>query len=517
MLQITNLTITHTYDLRVILKDFSFTCNYGDKVAIIGEEGNGKSTLLKWLYNPNLIESYMEYECKGLTNNEKMGYLPQELSEEDKKKTVYEFFSADESFLEATSKELNKMAVDVGVSNDFYYANQNMESLSGGEKIKAQLMRLLLGKPTLLLLDEPSNDIDIETLEFLEDLINNWEYMVIFISHDEVLMENTANTIIHLEQIKKKMECRYTIAHCDYEAYKERRDDAFQKQMQMAQADKRAKTLRDEKYRKIYAKVEYQLRTITRQDPHGGYLLKKKMHAVKSLGKRFEREDEEMVKAPEKEEAIYFTIGDESSLIPNGKVVLDYNLNALEAPDGRILAKGIRLYVQGPQKICIIGINGVGKTTLLKHIVDELSSRKDLKVEYMPQNYEEQLDLDITPAEYLSRSGDKEEYTKIRSTLGSLKFTSDEMNHAIRELSGGQKAKVFLLKMSMGKANVLILDEPTRNFSPLSGEVIRDMLASFPGCIISISHDRKYIVDVCSQVYKLSEHGLEEVYDDANE
>ena len=126
----------------------------------------------------------------------------------------------------------------------------------------------------------------------------------------------------------------------------------------------------------------------------------------------------------------------------------------------------------------------------------------------MPQNYEDLLNLDVTPVDYLSRSGDKDEITKIRTRLGSLKYTADEMAHPIRELSGGQKAKVLLLKMSLSEANVLILDEPTRNFSPLSGPVIRNMLAEFPGAIISISHDRKYIDEVCDKVYRLTSEGL---------
>lgn len=126
----------------------------------------------------------------------------------------------------------------------------------------------------------------------------------------------------------------------------------------------------------------------------------------------------------------------------------------------------------------------------------------------MPQNYEELLKLEMTPVEYLDKSGDKEERTRIRTYLGSLKYTADEMDHPIRELSGGQKAKILLLKMSLSGSNVLILDEPTRNFSPLSGPVIRKLLKEFPGAVISISHDRKFINEVCDKVYELTEDGL---------
>ena len=141
-------------------------------------------------------------------------------------------------------------------------------------------------------------------------------------------------------------------------------------------------------------------------------------------------------------------------------------------------------------------------------MAEELLAREDIHAEYMPQNYEELLDMDITPVEFLDDSGDKQRRTRIRTFLGALKYTADEMDHPIAELSGGQKAKVLLLKMSLSNANVLILDEPTRNFSPLSGPVIRRMLAEFPGAIISISHDRKYIREVCTKVYRLTKDGL---------
>ena len=175
----------------------------------------------------------------------------------------------------------------------------------------------------------------------------------------------------------------------------------------------------------------------------------------------------------------------------------------------RILAENIFLRIRGSEKICITGKNGVGKTTLLHKIAEELLNRNDIHAEYMPQNYEELLQLHVTPVEYLDQTGKKEERTKIRTFLGALKYTADEMDHPIAELSGGQKAKIFLLKMSMSGANVLILDEPTRNFSPLSGPVIREMLKEFPGAVISISHDRKYIDEVCVKVYCLTETGFQ--------
>ncbi len=510
MLQIKNLTITHRTDLRIILDKFNMVLNDGDKAVIIGEEGNGKSTLMKWIYDPELAEDYAECEGERILTGEVIGYLPQELPDKDKSKTLYEYFSGAPLFFDSTPKELSEMAKEFQVPADFFYSNQEMGSLSGGEKVKAQLMRLLMNKPTVLLLDEPSNDIDISTLELLEKLINGWKHIVLFISHDETLIENTANVIIHIEQIMRKTKSRYTIVRDNYKNYIERRAESFERQEQQAINDKKEKKRRDEKYARVYNSVEHALSTISkgaRDAP--GKNLKDKMHTVKAMGKRFEKEDENMTKMPEQEVAIFFKLGDESARMPAGKTVVEYSLDELKTPDGaKVLARDIFLRVRGPEKICIVGTNGVGKTTLLRLIADELLSRKDIKTQYMPQNYEELLDLDVTPVEFLDDTGDKAVRTRIRTYLGSLKYTADEMDHSIRELSGGQKAKVLLLKMSLSDANVLILDEPTRNFSPLSGPVIRKMIAAFPGAVISISHDRKYIDEVCTKVYTLTESGL---------
>ena len=300
------------------------------------------------------------------------------------------------------------------------------------------------------------------------------------------------------------------MAKVPYERYIEERKAGLDRQERLAQNDKREKEIRDEKLRKLEQKVGSSLSNISKAERDFiGSMMKKKMKAVKSMEKRFEREDEAMTEMPETEEAIFFKLGDKESKIPNGKTVIEYSLDELRTPDGeRVLARDIKLFVRGSEKLCLIGKNGTGKTTLLRTMAEELLSRTDIHAEYMPQNYEELLDLSMTPVEFLDTSGEKEERTRIRTYLGSLKYTADEMDHPMAELSGGQKAKVLLLKMSLSKANVLILDEPTRNFSPLSGGVIRKMLSEFPGAILSISHDRKYIEEVCDTVYRLTEDGL---------
>ena len=509
MLQVKNLNVYHKKDLRPLATELSFVLNDGDKAAIIGEEGNGKSTLLKLLYDERLVEDYAEYTGEILKNRSVCGYLAQELPVEDKEKTVYEFLSDESAFLEADYREISSAASELGLAPEMLYSDTRMGRLSGGEKVKLQLLRMRVKHPGIYLLDEPSNDIDIDTLKWLEKFIHDCKAPVLYISHDETLLENTANMIIHMEQLKRKTESRCTVIRTGYRDYVDRRQESMDRQERLAKEEKAAYEKQQEKFRRIYDKVEHQQNIVSRQDPATARLLKKKMHSVKAMEKRFERQTENMTKMPETEEAIFFRFA-EGEGIPAGKWVIDYELSCLEA-EGRVLSRDIRLQVKGPEKLCIVGRNGAGKTTLLKKIAEELLQRRDIRAAYMPQNYEELLDMDSTPVEYLSKTWDKEENTRIRTYLGSMKYTVSEMEHTIRDLSGGQKAKLLLLKMSMEHRNVLILDEPTRNFSPLSGPVIRELLIGFPGAIISVSHDRKYIEEVCDKVYELDGRGLHPV------
>ncbi len=505
MLQIKNLSITNRQDLRELVCDFSLNLNDGDKAALIGEEGNGKSTLLQCIYDEKRIEGYADCRGEIIRNGCVLGYIKQELSSAEKEMSVYEFFCEEPAFYNCNGKEPAAMASQLQLPPDILYSQQKMGTLSGGEKVKLQFVRMLCRRPTVLLLDEPSNDIDLQTLAWLEKFICNWKGAVLCISHDETLLERTANRIIHLEMIRKKRKPRHTICNMGYWQYAEERSRSLQKQEQLARKERSEYQSRQEKLRRIEQKVAHQQETITRQDPAGARLLKKKMKAVKSMERRFDKESDMMTEIPDVEEAIFFQFA-ETDKIPQGKVVLHLEREKLYAGD-RCLTKNIQLEIRGPQKVCIIGRNGVGKTTLLKLAAEELLPRKDIRAAYMPQDYRDRMNFADTPLSYLGITGDKEEQTKIRTFLGSLKFTKEEMEHPIGELSGGQKAKLFLLSICVEKANVLILDEPTRNFSPLSNPVIRKMLKEFSGAVISVSHDRKYMAEVCDTIYELSEEG----------
>lgn len=506
ILQIKHLTVTHKKDLHTLLEDVSFVLEQGDKMAVIGEEGNGKSTLLKLIYEPDIAEAYVEYQGEILTGNAVIGYLAQELKQEQKEQTVWEFCSENPAFYDQNPRELADIARKLGILPEFFYRQEKMGELSGGEKVKVQLAGIMMQRPDIILMDEPSNDLDLETLEFLEKFILETQAGILYVSHDETLIERTANKILHLEQLRRKSRCRYTVANMDYKTYMENRSREFTNQERVAGKQREEFAKQQERFLRIQQKVEHQQNAISRQDPHGGQLLKKKMHAVKSMERRFEKEKEEFLEFPEQEDAIFLRFAKDCA-VPKGKIVLNYSLDVLEA-GGEILARDIVLWVQGPVHVGIIGKNGCGKTTLLRKIAENLLERKDIKTAYMPQNYEEIMDLEKTAVNFLVKTGDKEEEKRIRTYLGSMKYTAEEMTHPMRELSGGQKAKLFLLKMSMEGSQVLVLDEPTRNFSPLSNPVIRKNLTEFPGAIISVSHDRKYLKEVCHVIYELTETGL---------
>ena len=508
MLVIKNLTLALIKDLRTVLEDFSFTLNDGDKAVIIGEEGNGKSTLLKLIYDPALTASYAEYSGEIMTRDTRFGYLAQELRPDEKSMAICDYFSRIPGFYDISPGEIFDITQKLGLPSDIPYSDQITGTLSGGELVKLQLARILMEQPDVLLLDEPSNDIDINTLEWLEAFINSCSLPVLYVSHDETLIENTANVVIHIEQVRRKTVPRYTVAKMPYRDYIDTRFARLSRQEQNARKERSEHNAKMERFRQIQQKVEHQQNIISRQNPSGGRLLKKKMKAVKSLEGRLERENADMTQLPDVEDAIMVKF-DGTAAMPNGKTVIDFALPELLV-GSRVLSQNIALHVSGPEKICIIGKNGIGKTTLLKQIAGELLPRTDIKCAYMPQNYEELLDPNKTPVEFLAATGEKAEITNIRTFLGSMKYTADEMEHPAAQLSGGQKAKLLFLKIILNGANVLLLDEPTRNFSPMSNPVIRDVLKAYNGAIISISHDRKYIAEVCTKVYRMTETGLVE-------
>lgn len=550
MLQVKHLTILHKKDLTTLIEDLTFSLAPGARAAVIGEEGNGKSTLLKLLYDPALVEGYVEWSGEILDTGLRKGYLAQELPPETLALPLWQFCTETPGFAQADPRAQADAARQVGLPAEIFWDERPLGSLSGGERVKLRLALLLLDAPDLLLLDEPSNDLDLATLGWLEQFLQTCPVPVLFISHDEALLTAAANQIIHLERLRRRTAPRATVARMGYEQYARERLEGFAKQEQTARKERAEFDAKLARYRQIRDKVDHQLNTISRQDPHGGRLLKKKMQSVVSTGRRFAREEAELTALPEWEEAIFTAFDPERSAIPAGKTVLRFTQPMLLAggagafaaaagpaapaaaadaadretpaapsdtgsapptPPPRVLARNIALWVEGPEHIGIVGANGAGKSTLLKQLAAQLLPRADLRAAYMPQDYGDLLLGSATPVELLAPGGSREEITRARTLLGSMKYKAEEMDHPAAMLSGGQRAKLLFLGMVLRGSNVLLLDEPTRNFSPLSAPVIRRALAAFPGAILSVSHDRRYLAEVCTRLLLLDETGLHEL------
>lgn len=496
MLEIKDLSII--VNNKYLIKNFNLILNKGDKLAIIGEEGNGKSTLLK------TILGKCEYaQINGIINlkGNKIGYLQQSMNNEVLNKSVYDFLFVNENDYYSKVNDLYKYLDLIHLSDKVL--DQIISTLSGGEKVKISILKLLLNEDDILFLDEPTNDLDIETLEWLEEFINNTDKPIIYVSHDETLLSNTANMILHIEQIMKKTKCKHTLLKIDYDTYIEERLRKIEKQIQISKSEKRKFNKQQNTLQKIMQKVEYQQNTISRSDPHGAKVLKKKMHALKSQEKKINTTC--LTEMPDIEESINFFF--ENVEMPRTKSIIDLNVDQLNISN-KILSKNIKLEIIGNIHLCITGKNGVGKSTLLKLIYEELKNRNDLKVGYIPQNYDDILNNYEYVLDFVSALSSKEENIKARMLLGNMKFTKEEMTGKIKNLSNGTKVKLFLVRLVLEECNVLILDEPTRNVSPLSNPVIRKALREYTGTIISVSHDRKYINEVIDNIYILTPTGL---------
>ena len=497
MLQLEKLTITHQKDLQDLVRDLDLVLNPGEKLAIIGEEGTGKSSLIKAIVAPQLLSSYAHLTGKITNHFHQFGYLPQALENEDLQLTIMDFLyhNLDYGFLDFNLfyKYADQFRLDL---DRFDAQNQTLASLSGGERLKVQLLKILATDPDLLILDEPSSDLDLETLQWLENFIRQSDKAILFISHDESLLARAATAILHLELLKKRTEPRATFYRGSYDQYRQERTEKFEHQLQVAKKEREEHAKKMERHHRIHQSVEHVLRQT--HDSTAGRLLAKKMKNVLSQEKRLKKEAENLTEIPQDMDAIQLFFS-EIKPLPTSKNLLSWEKKLL--PTGQT----VNLQIRGQDKLVITGKNGVGKTRLLKLLLQDLRARTDLSVGYMPQHYEEEFENQDTPLSFLASVADEE---KARTLLASLKFTRQEVIHALHNLSGGQKAKLFLARMVLAGNDVLILDEPTRHFSPTSQPLIRQLLIDYPGAIISVSHDRRFIDEVAALHYQLDDESL---------
>ena len=304
MIKINHLTITQNKDLRDLVSDLTMTIQDGEKVAIIGEEGNGKSTLLRALMGERLADFTIRGEIQS--DLQSLAYIPQHLPEELKIKSLQDYF-----FLESADLDysiLYRLAEELQFDSSRFASDQEIGSLSGGEALKIQLIHELAKPFEILFLDEPSNDLDLETVNWLKKQVQKIGQTVIFISHDEDFLSQTADTIIHLRLVKHRKEAETLVEHLDYDRYSEQRKANFARQSQQAANDQRAYDKTMEKHRRVKQNVENTLRN-TKNDV-AGRLLAKKMKNVLSQEKRFEKEAQSMTQKPLEEEEIQLFFSD---------------------------------------------------------------------------------------------------------------------------------------------------------------------------------------------------------------
>ncbi len=514
--------LTKTYGTDVIIDKASFHLNAGDKVGIIGRNGAGKTTLLNMLTG--------ELPCDEgeffVSQNMRIGYLKQRdnFSSEG---TVLEEIEGIFSGLRELENEIAELSDkvaenphDTGLINrldelqhrfdreggytyksemigilnsmafDESFYNKKISSLSGGERTRLALAALLLEKPDILLLDEPTNHLDIGTLKWLEQYLEAYRGTIMIVSHDRYFLDRTVNRIFEVENHKVYS---YQGKYSDYAAQKKLRRET----------ELRA-------YNNQQREIARQEEMIRRMKQRGTeHLAKRAASREKRLDmlERIERPESEMGK---------MKINFKENFPSGGDVIMAENLEKSfgRGTEHRELFHGVNLDIKRGERICILGPNGVGKTTLLRVLLGELTPDAGyLKIGHnVAFGYYDQGQLLLSDANTVLEEL-KESYrlytdTEMRSILGRFLFRGEEVFLPVGSLSGGEKARLSLLKLMLSGANTLILDEPTNHLDIESKEVFEEALMEFPGTVIVVSHDRYFLQRIPTRILELTQDGV---------
>jgi len=465
-----------------ILKDISFRLYKKDKVGIVGRNGIGKTTLLK------VITSELEADSGSIKFYGKYGYLPQDL------------FIENDLFVYELMEETKKYGEFLELLNKFKLngaEKQKVKSLSGGEKTKLYLIKLLLQNPDILILDEPTNHLDYETIEWLEGFINDFNGAVLMVTHDRYFLDKTVSKIFELEdKTIKEYSGGYTFyatqkkieldkAMLEYEEYiKKKRQLEIAARKQMERANR------------------YNDMSVNDFQRHKANKIAKRSKAIIS---RLENiEEKEKPKVPKNINIKLEGINDKTSDI----LIRAENLS--KAYD-RVLFRNISFNIYRNARIGLIGKNGVGKSTLLKGLIGKVKLNGNIsippstKIGYFSQELEE-LDTNSTILEELKKINNDESY--VRTLLGCMLFRRDDVYKKIKSLSYGERVRVAFLKLILEENNLLILDEPTNFLDIPTREVIENALLDYEGAILFVSHDRYFVEKMAKEIWELSNSGL---------
>jgi ATP-binding cassette, subfamily F, member 3 len=527
MIVLSATNLTKAYGTDVILKDVSFHVNEGDRVGIIGANGAGKTTLLK------LLSGELAWDSGGVfvSQNTTIGVLKQK-DDFDSGRTILQEAEAifahmdkmDKDMLDLSGRiatmehgpaqtalihqydelhqtferqggysyksEVKGMLAGMAFGEDDW--NKSISALSGGEKTRLALACLLLKKPDLLLLDEPTNHLDIGTLKWLEQYLKSYKGTILLISHDRYFLDQTVNRIAEIENHKLHM---YDGSYSTF-------------------AEKKSLMREDE-----LKKYQIQQKEIARQEE---IIRRFKSHGTEKLVKRAQSREKRLaqldrLEAPEATRGKIKIRFREN--FKSGTDVLQGEGLAMSFGAGRTkkdLFHDVNFDFKRGERICLVGPNGIGKTTLFRMILGEMEPREGKikvghNVEFGYYDQEQKLlNENNTVLEELKDSYHLYPDTEMRSILGRFLFRNDMVFLPIRALSGGERARLSLLKMLLAGNNVLLLDEPTNHLDIESKEVFEDALLDFPGTILVISHDRYFLRKIPTRILELGRDGLTE-------
>ena len=518
--------LNKSFGIDSILENVNFTVNECDKVGIIGVNGTGKTTLFKiisGIYGYDSGDIYTSKDCEigyleQNTNFHSENTILEEVLEVFKDVIDMEKYLRDlEHKISEESSNINSIALEKlmneysnkleefsdmngygykseakGVLKGLGFSDEDMNKpisiLSGGEKTRVLLGKLLLKKPTLLLLDEPTNHLDSEAIEWLEIFLKQYKGTVILISHDRYFLDQVVNRIFEIHNKKLKT---YKGNYSDFI-----KASAIEKELELKKFEDQQKDLKKQE-----ESIE-RLKAFGREKH-----LKRARSKEKALAKI------DVLDKPEayrKKARIEF-----NPSVTSGNDVLQLRDISMGYGE-RILFKDLNLDIYRGEKVALIGANGIGKSTLFKIIMNEIAPLSgnikfgtNVNVSYFHQE-QKTLTLDNTIIDEIWEDNKHLTQTDLRSMLGAFLFEGEEVFKKISTLSGGERARVAILKLILSNANLLLLDEPTNHLDIDSKEVLEEALSGYTGTIFTISHDRYFLNTVVDKVLVLDENGITE-------
>lgn len=509
--------IERSFAGEVLFDNINLQVDERDRIALVGRNGAGKSTLLKILVGE-------EEPTRGEINKKKdisLSYLAQD-SRFESENTIYDEMLHVFDDLRRTETQLRQMELEMGektgaeldklmadydrLSENFRQAGgftyeadirailngfkfdetmwqMKIAELSGGQNTRLALAKMLLEKPNLLVLDEPTNHLDIETIAWLENYLVNYSGALIIVSHDRYFLDKVAT--ITLDLTKHSLD-RYV---GNYSRFVE------QKEQKMATEAKNY----EKQQKEIAALEDFVNRNLVRAST-----------TKRAQSRRKQQEKMERLDKPEAgKKSANMTFQSEKT---SGNVVLTVE-NAAIGYDGEILSEPINLDLRKMNAVAIVGPNGIGKSTFIKSIVDQIPFIKGEKRfgANVEVGYYDQTQSKLTPSntvlDELWNDFKLTPEVEIRNRLGAFLFSGDDVKKSVGMLSGGERARLLLAKLSMENNNFLILDEPTNHLDIDSKEVLENALIDFDGTLLFVSHDRYFINRVATHVLELSENG----------